>query len=625
MRRRSLSLTPYPIPLIPSLSLYPLSPFCYNINMKKIPYGIANYEKLKKQDYYFIDKTHFIEKLESLGSQYLFFLRPRRFGKSLFVSILEHYYDVARKGSFDELFKDTYIGKNPTPLRNSFPVLKLNFSGIPVDGSIQEVENSFNFAVKLDIEGFFNKYVNYFPQLKDVRKKVLSMDKAADVLNGLIKSLADLGISYYLLIDEYDNFANNILIEHGRGRYRQITHAGGFLRSFFAVVKNGTENRSIERLFVTGVSPLVLSDVTSGMNIGDNISTYPIFEDMVGFTENEVEVLVDYYIKEGAVKKEHRLSLLDTLKSHCNNYCFSVKMRHKVFNSDMVLYIVKNYMQFGDIPDDPIDPNIRTDYGKLRFLVIENNRLNGNFNILQEVLKDEETTGTLIDSFAIEEIIDKEKFRSLLYYLGLLTIGEAYEAGEYKFIIPNNSVRTLLWEYLRKAIQETYNLRIDVDHLKALFRDTAYKGKWKPLFEFLFNEFYKAVASIRDFIWREEGVVMFLKTYLSLSPLYIVEGEYETSGGYADIYLRKNWPVTRLTKYEYLIEVKYIKHKEAEKDTSQSELESIRKQAIDQLERYASSRKFTHPSYVQPEQIPQLKKIVIIASSKKVELMEEVL
>ncbi len=606
--------------------------------MKRIPYGIANYEVIKTQNYYFIDKTQFIEKIESLGSKYLFFLRPGRFGKSLFISILEHYYDIRRKDQFEELFVDTYIGKNPTELKNSFPILKFNFSGIPVYGTLEEIERSFNFSVSLDIKSFFNRYTTYFPHLQEVRENVLSMDKAGDLLNGLIKSLADLGISYYLLIDEYDNFANNILIEHGRGKYKQITHAGGFLRSFFAVIKNGTENRSIERLFVTGVSPLVLSDVTSGMNIGDNISTMEMFNKMVGLTEEEVDELLDYCIGEGEIKKEDRNLVKEAIREHANSYVFSEKIEERLYNTDIVLYIVNKYLQDHKLPHDPIDPNIRTDYGKLRFLVIENNRLNGNFNILQEVLRVEETTGTLIDSFAIEEIIDKEKFRSLLYYLGLLTIGEAYEAGEYKFIIPNNSVRTLLWEYMRRAVEEAYDLRIDIDHLKALFRGMAYKGEWKPLFEFLFEEFYKAVANIRDFIWREEGVVMFLKTYLALSPLYIVEGEYEASGGYADIYLRKNWPVTRLTKYEYLIEVKYIRNVRAHggaptpvgvdnhlpNNHTPPDIIHLRQQAITQLQKYASSRKFTHPSWADLEQIPELKKIIIIASSQKVELMEEI-
>ncbi len=252
--------------------------------MKKIPYGISNYEIIRNENYYFVDKTKFIPKLENLGSRYIFFLRPRRFGKSLFLSILENYYDILKKDKFDILFKDTYIGKNPTPLKNSYPVLKFNFSGIPVGGKLEEIEKSFNLYIKTSIESFFIRYKKVYPELLDIEKSVFQSDKAGDILNVFIQKLGNIGISYYLLIDEYDNFANNILIGYGKGTYREITHGIGFMRNFFAVIKNGTENRSIDKLFVTGVSPLLLSDVTSGMNIGDNISLFPDFEDMAGFT-----------------------------------------------------------------------------------------------------------------------------------------------------------------------------------------------------------------------------------------------------------------------------------------------------------------------------------------------------
>ncbi len=616
--------------------------------MKKIPYGIANYEKIKTQNYYFVDKTQFIEKLESLGSQYLFFLRPRRFGKSLFISILEHYYDILRKDQFKELFGDTYIGENPTELRNSFLILKLNFSGIPVGKSLDEIEKLFNLSIKDQINYFLKKYEGLHPGFREIAVRLSDRDNASSLLGGLIWELAQAGISYYLLIDEYDNFANNILIEHGRGTYKQITHAGGFLRSFFAVIKNGTENRSIEKLFVTGVSPFVLSDVTSGMNIGRNISLLPEFCTMIGLMEEEVEDLVDYYVSEGAIAKEDRDNMLVTLRESSNNYRFG-DSKKTLYDTDMVLYIVDEYISRQKIPEDLVDPNIRTDYGKLRFLVIESRRLNGNFNILQQIVDKEEISAALVDSFAIEEIVTNEKFISLLYYLGLLTIKESYEGGYYNFTIPNNSVRMLLWEYMRRAVEEAFpDLRIDTVKLGELFRNMAYKGEWRPLFEFLFEEFYKAVANIRDFIWREEGVVMFLKTYLALSPLYIVEGEYEASGGYADIYLRKNWPVTRLTKYEYLIEIKYVRAhgrapqqnpKDIQDDVGRGpdsveaynhtphhlpNINRIKTKAITQLEKYVSSHKFTHPSWGDPEQIPELKKIVIIASSQKVELMEEI-
>ncbi len=591
--------------------------------MKKIPYGIANYEVIKTQNYYFIDKTQFIERIESLGSKYLFFLRPRRFGKSLFLSILEHYYDIKRKEQFEELFGDTYIGNNPTELRNSFPILKFNFSGIPVHGSFDEVEESFNFTIKGDIESFFYKYESIFPDLQRIKKSVLTKKRAGDMIGEFVRKLHDIGVSYYLLIDEYDNFANNILIEHGRERYKKATHAGGFLRSFFAVIKNGTENRVIERLFITGVSPLVLSDVTSGMNMGDNISTMELFNGMVGVTEGELEELLDYYEGEGLFREGDRDLLRATMDKYADNYHFSEKLEEHLYNTDIVMYLMNKYIQDRKLPREPIDPNIRTDYGKLRFLIIENRKVNGNFNILQEVVDKETTRGKLIDSFAIEEIIDKEKFRSLLYYLGLLTIKDVYPGGMYLFTIPNLTVNTLLWEYLRKAVTEAFGLRVDVDFIANQFYEMAFNGDWKPLFEYLFEEFYKLVGTTRDFIWREEGVSMFIKTYLSISSLYVLESEYQASMGYVDIYLRKNWVISELTRYEYLIEMKHIKL-EGKKKVSEAELDKVKQEAIDQIKQYASSKKIEIPSYADPSNAPELKKIVVITSSRKLELMEEI-
>ncbi len=591
--------------------------------MKKIPYGIANYEKIKTEGYYFVDKTHFIEKIESLGSPYLFFLRPRRFGKSLFLSILEHYYDILKKEEFETLFGDTYIGKHSTDLRNSFPILKFNFSTIAVGEGLEVAKKHFDLHVKNSIKSFFRKYGKIYPQIKKSEKEILSIGEAPAIMESFIATMYDAGIKYYLLIDEYDNFANNILIEHGKKIYKDTTHGRGFLRGFFAIIKAGTENRTIERLFITGVSPLVLSDVTSGMNIGDNISIYPSFEDMVGFTAEEVEKLVDYYIKEGAIKKSDKEKLLETISEFANNYYFSRQKRISVHNSDIILYIIKNYMQFGKLPDDPIDPNIRTDYGKLRFLVVESNRLNGNFNILQEIADKGEIDGNLVDSFPLEEIISEDKFVSLLYYLGLLTIKESYEGNLYSFTIPNLTVKNLLWEYIRKAIEEVYDLRISTRKLALMFRDMAHRGEWKDLFKFIFEEFYNLVSSVRDFIWREEGVSMFLRTYLSLSPYYIIESEYETSGGYVDIYLRKNWAITEMTRYEYLIELKHVKL-EGRKKISADDLKKIKQEAIEQIKKYASSKKLKPSPFVDNSRAPELKKIIIITSSSQVEIMEEV-
>ena len=578
--------------------------------MKKIPYGLANFESIKEDNqYYFVDKTKYIEKIENLGSDYLFFLRPRRFGKSLFLSILEHYYDINRKEQFDSLFGDTYIGKNPTKHRNSLPILKLNFSGIRTNASIEEIEQSFNNKIEDFLDNFFDKYKSMIPNMETVKKDVFRNTNATDYLNSFILKMEKIGLSYYLMIDEYDNFANNILIHHGDNTYKELTHSVGFLRTFFSVIKNATETRTIERLFVMGVTPLLLSDVTSGMNMGSIISNSTTFNSMLGFTQNEVKEMLDYYITQKAIPKEKREEIFNILQSTYDSYCFSENTDEKVYNSDMVLYFFNEYLLDKKIPNELLDKNVRTDYGKLRFLIVRDKKLNGNFSILKNLIETNEIDCDLTTSFSIDEIIDKEKFKSLLFYLGLVTIKEHLFATNYKFMIPNEIIRRMHFEYLRKSLRESYDLNIDIDFLKHEFINLAFKGHWRTLFEYILEQFYEA-SSIRDFIFKEEGVKSFMLAYLNLTPLYFIESEFETNKGYADMFFRKNFVTTTQTKYEYIIELKHI----TAKKLSKQEVEKQKEQAITQLKRYEESRTISE----------ELIKIVIITSSKQVEFLGRV-
>jgi len=577
--------------------------------MKKIPYGIGSFGKLREENFYFVDKTRYIELLENLNSSYIFFLRPRRFGKSLFISMLEHYYDIDKKDKFDILFGDTYIGKNPTKLKNSMPILKLNFSGIPTSGSLKEIEESFNGLIKETLNDFFYRYKHIISNLDAIRTEIFSKENATDMLRNFTLNMSKINMIYYLLIDEYDNFANNILIEHGKERYISITHAGGFLRSFFAVIKNGTENRVIERLFVTGVSPLVLSDVTSGFNIGDNISTESLFNSMIGFTQNEVNTLVDYYIQENVVKLSDKENVLFAMKNNYDNYAFSEKTDEKLYNSDMVLYFMNKYMMNGKIPNNLLDENVRIDYGKLRFLLTEKNKLNGNFNVLKDILNKGEISGELVRSFSIGELIDTKKFRSLLYYLGLITIKENTFGNDYTYIVPNKIIKILQWSYIRQSLIENYPLKINVDFLEQEYKNLAFKGDWQRLFSYILDNFYDAV-SIRDFVFHEEGIKMFLLAYLNVTPLYIVQSEPEMHGGYADIFLQKDFITTDKTKYEYIVELKYLKKNEAK----QADIQKLEIEATSQLEKYAKSKKIKE----------KLIKIIIITTAEKLLLIKEV-
>ncbi len=582
--------------------------------MKKIPYGISDFETLiKNDDYYYVDKTPYIEKLEKLGSRYHFFLRPRRFGKSLLLSSLCYYYDIKEKNKFEKLFGTTYIGQHPTPMCNSLPILRLDFSGMQTHLSDEKIEQSFDMIVSGSVNSFLFRYKDTFTFSEEVCEKILGKTSAGDIINQFIICMNDLGVRYYIFIDEYDNFANNILIHSGEEKYRRITHQSGFLRSFFAAIKKGTSTGTVEKLFVTGVSPLVLADVTSGMNIGDNISFDPEFNAMAGFSETEVEAMLDYYISEGVISQKERSAILNIMRQHYNNYVFCEDMSERVYNSDMVLYFFNKYLSVKKIPGNLIDPNIRTDYGKLRYLLLKNNELNGNFNTLKEIVVNGEIATQLYHTFAMDDIIEHDKFKSFLYYLGLLTIKDALYGNKFILGIPNEVVKTLHHEYIRRSLEEFFKLRINTSFLSDEFDKMAFQGEWKTMFNYIFDKLYDT-ASLRDFIDRESGIKMFLLAYLGMSPLYISESEPEMNKGYADIFLRKNFAITDKTQFEYLIELKYVKAGDLDSDgkLSDERLNALKEQAGKQLEQYGASKKISCP----------VTKIVIVCCVKGVLLLD---
>ena len=336
-------------------------------------------------------------------------------------------------------------------------------------------------------------------------------------------------VSFYLIIDEYDNFANNVLVEHSPETYQQITHSGGFLRNFFTMIKGLTDSRGIDRLFISGVTPMVMADITSGFNIGDNISLWPDFGSMAGFNRNELQEIIDYYIP-GQFE-----TLFPLLSEWYNNYCFDANFHeNNIFNSTSILYFLKEYLSLKRIPSNLIDENLRTDYGKLRFLIIQDRKLNGNFNILSEIAETRQTVSTLVRSFALDELISDEKFKSLLFYLGFLTIEKIDFIENITFKIPNKLINNLIWDYIRKSISEFYSLDLKVDFLNNCFSQIALAGIWRPLFQYIIDKFYEAV-SIRDFVFHEEGLITFLLAWLNLTNLYDVISEKEKNHGYADI------------------------------------------------------------------------------------------
>ncbi len=424
--------------------------------LKRIPYGKADFNEFKEKNLYYVDKTRFIADIEEKGS-FLFLIRPRRFGKSLFLGILEAYYDIAFKDRFDFLFEGTGIHQNPTNEKNSYMVLKLNFSAVKPD--ISTVEESFNDYIKESIYSFVLKY----QELLDIdpektKEELFAKKNASEVMVKFLNDCKRVKKKLYVIIDEYDNFANTILSESGEQAFIAITHGTGFLRAFFNVVKAGTTdmNAPVSRLFMSGVSPVTMDDVTSGFNIATNITLDPDINEIMGFTREEVETMIEYYRQSGKVRHS-TTELIDIMSQWYNHYRFSLDADTDLFNTVHILYFLQQYLLRSKIPYNFIDRNAMIDYKKLRHLIIIDKKgtpmVNGNFSQLQQILETGQAITHIQSGFPAEELTKPGNFLSLLFYFGLLTINKTTLTGQTVLTIPNEFVKRLFYDF----IKDTYD------------------------------------------------------------------------------------------------------------------------------------------------------------------------
>jgi hypothetical protein len=564
--------------------------------LKKIPYGIANYNQFREENLYFVDKTRFIRNIEDKGS-YLFFIRPRRFGKSLLLSILHIYYDIAWKEQFDFLFKGTDIYENPTTEKNTYLVLKFDFSA--VDPEISRVEKSFLYYVKDAADFFLSRYRAYLDidiDLNKAKEELNSRQSPSSLMNTFLKYCKGKGRKIFVIIDEYDNFANTILSTAGEGEYQRLTHGEGFFRSFFNVLKSGTSgpDAPISRLFMTGVSPITLDDVTSGFNIGSNISMDSDLNEILGFTHNEVESMVEYYRQTGKIRHSTP-ELLEMMCRWYNHYRFSLHSGSKVFNTVHVLYFLKEYMIDSRFPGTLIDHNAMIDYTKLRHLIISDKKgspqSNGNFSKLRQIMENDSIHSSIVKTFPVVKLVKPENFISLLYHFGLLTIAGVDEENKAVLKIPNESIKRLYYDYFKETYEETGILTLDLSQYEASMKEMAFKGKWKPLIDYLVKQLETSMG-IRDLITGEKAIQAFLNVYLGLSDLYLVHSEKELEKGYADLVLVPFLAQYPQLKYSYLMEIKYIKAQGKNKESTPGNIESIKKKAVSQLDRYCLDEKF---------------------------------
>ena len=571
--------------------------------IKQVPYGVSDFVTVRERNLYYVDKTMYLSLLEQQPDN-LFYIRPRRFGKSLFISMLQAYYDKAMTDRFDSLFSGLWAHEHPTPLRGRYQMLYLDFS--QVGGDIDHLSTHFEEYCKVKLDGFMRKYQNEYPEV--VVKVFFEIQTVSGKLALIRDNAGALRIPLYLIIDEYDNFTNIVLNEKGEEVYHAITHASGFYRDVFKKFKG-----MFERIFMTGVSPVTLDDLTSGFNIGWHLSMNPKFDKMLGFSTEDVRAMLLYYKEVGMLPAESDVEVMLTeMKPWYDNYCFAkecLKQDARVFNCDMVLYYLRQYMDSGHSPERMVDPNTKTDYNKLKKL-LQLDRLDGDRRgVIRRIVEEGQIITEVEESFPAKDLTNPNIFPSLLFYYGMLTIKGTY-GSQLILCIPNNNVRKQYYEYLLEGYNEYSGIRIS--SLLTLFTRMSFDGQWREALQYIADA-YKNLSSVRDSIEGERSIQGFFMAYLSLNDYYITAPELELSHGYCDFFLLPN-----LTHYQsrhsYIVELKYLPKKDFEAKAAEQW-----QQAVEQIDSYARA-----PRVEALRQGTQMHKIVMQFSGWNLMRMEEV-
>ena len=529
----------------------------------KFPYGISDFKKINTQGYFYCDKTDKIPLLEK--SDFQLFIRPRRFGKSLVLSMLENYYDVAKKDEFDSIFGNLKIGKAPTPLRNSYFILKFDFSCVDPTGSAEDVKKALFNHINGCIDDF-HKFYNY----KGFELSAIEIDRE-DALYSMKSLLAATRITpypVYLLIDEYDNFANTVMmgIQSTEKRYDAIVHDEGPLRTFFKAVKASTSGSMFDRVFITGVSPVVMSDITSGYNIAKNIYFEPEFNDLCGFKQNEIEAVIKQIVEHCALEEEKTREVVNLIKTYYNGYIFSHTVHERIYNPTLSLYFFEQFEKSCTYPRNMLDSNLAVDESKLEYIAQIPRGRNLLMNLVQ---KDKEVViSHIVDRFGVKEMLtdksrDNSFLVSFLYYFGVLTIAGDTENLKVILKIPNLIMKSLYVERIQKMLLPEPD---DRDDGKLAAEQVYQKGNMAPLCDFMEERYFK-VFDNRDYRWANELTIKtaFL-TLLYNDFIYIMDSETEIDRRYADLTMIIR-PDKRYGKvFDVLIEFKFVKLKDAGTD-----------------------------------------------------------
>ena len=549
--------------------------------MRRIPYGETDYVTIRKENSYYVDKTAYIPYIEN-AAKYVIFLRPRRFGKSLFLNMLEAYYDVLRKDDYEQNFGGLNIFNNTTPKQGQYMIMKFNFSA--VDSNPERVQASFNSKTCRSIEMFVDKYREFLPANID-NLMANAKGKCDEMLDVIVSLPKDSPYKIYIMIDEYDNFANT-LFSTDEDAYKTLTHGDGFFRLFFNVLKAMTtaNDAPVERIFITGVSPLTLSDVTSGFNIAANLSLESSMNEVMGFSEGEVKAMLEYYRDATGVFLHSIDELIEIMKPHYNNYCFASRRVNddKVFNTDMTLYFLRYYVQNdGCIPEKLVDPNVSTDFFKMEKMVKIEKEFGEKSQIILDIVNNGRSYFEINPEFAIAELSNPENLQSLLYYMGLLSFGTD-ENGCACFEVPNDTVRQQYCKYLEKCYSQAIGWRTDVTKLSTLWNTLVFRGDCKPFISYIASVM-DGNSAVRDFDDKGEFFVKgFFLAHFCKSSSFLAYTEQEADHGFADMFLEP----LGLKRHAYMIELKYCK-----KNAPDSEVQRKTEDAKIQLQKYLTDHR----------------------------------
>ncbi len=523
----------------------------------KFPYGLSDFRQMITEDYFYCDRTDRIPLIENTG-KYLLFLRPRRFGKSLLLSMLENYYDVARKEQFEELFGHLLIAENPTSLHNRYFILKWDFSCADPSGTAEDMKKSLHNHLNASVRSFIAKYEDL--QLPGI---LIDPDDALSSVRSLLDAAHKTPWSVYLLIDEYDNFANEVMMGRHRCRkdsYDRLVYEEGPLKTVFKAVKAFAGSSGFDRIFITGVSPVVMSDITSGYNIAENIYLHPEFNDLCGFTEGETEDIIKKIMRKCG-REGNGSDAVDLMRIYYNGYVFSTESEQPVYNPTLALYFMKIFYATCNFPKKMLDANLAADEEKLCYV----SQVPAGKQILFALIEDKELLiPDLADRFGIRQMLtgqskDKGFMASFLYYFGVLTMNGETAQGKLRLKVPNLVIRGLYIERIRHILLP---MPADRDEGISAAEQLYQNGNIKPLCDFVEQKFFRVFHN-RDYRWANELTVKtaFL-TLLYNDILYIMDSEKSLNHGYADLTMIIRPDMRRFELFDILIEFKYVSLKE---------------------------------------------------------------